>query len=98
MTLTLQLSAEQEARLRENAEREGYDDPADYVKKLIDSDAPRLPASGGAIETGTGEELVAALKALNLAAEYGDPSIDSVDLARQLRDDAEKRSWQSRQS
>ncbi len=39
----------------------------------------------------TGKELIASLREKGLLGSYGNPNIDSIELARQLRREAEKR-------
>jgi hypothetical protein len=78
MTITLDLTAEEEARLRADAAVAGISDPAQYVRRLINT-APRRTG-----RPQTGAELADALEALNLPAGYGDPDIDAPELARQL--------------
>ena len=78
MTITIDLTQEEEARLKSAAADAGIDE-AEYVRTLIvslgkpDSSRPK-----------TGAELADALEALNLSGEYGDPNIDAPELARQL--------------
>ncbi len=84
MTVTIELTAEEEARLTAKAARAGLA-PADYLRSVIgdDTDTTALPK--------TGAELAAAIDALNLSGSFGDPAIDSSELARQLRKQAETR-------
>ena len=78
MTVTLDLTAEEEARLRSDAAAAGINDPAQYVQRLTDT----APHRTGRAKTGA--EVWAELEAMNLPAGYGDPAIDSPELARQL--------------
>jgi hypothetical protein len=85
MTLTLELTEEEEARLRKKADRAGLA-PAAFLLSLIDlapSDGFETANDNGKPQSGA--DLLAELKALNLRPGYGDPSIDSPELARRLR-------------
>jgi len=78
MTITIELTPEQETILSRQAQAAGIDE-ADYIRTLIVG--REKPASS---RPRTGAELADALEALNLPAGYGDPNIDAPELARQL--------------
>jgi hypothetical protein len=81
MTLIVELTPEQEAQLSIQAHAAGVD-PAEYVRALIvNIGSQTMP---GAARPKTGAEVLDELKGLNLPPGYGDPSIDSPELARQL--------------
>ena len=54
---------------------------------------PAIETPEGWTPASTGADFLAQLKALDLPAGYGDPNIDAVDIARQIRKEAENRSW-----
>lgn len=94
LTITLELSVQEEERLARKAARAGLD-IADYVKRVATNSAsprpprPRTTAGFGASTSKpmpqTGAELVASLKSDGvIGAGYGDPSIDSPELARRI--------------
>ena len=79
MTLTIELTPEQEATLQSEAEREGRPLP-DYALRVLLS----RPKSRGM----TGAELIAKMKREDLfCPTYGDPSLDGPTLARKLREE-----------
>lgn len=82
MTIMLELTAEEEARLSARAQEEGCDLPA-YVRRILGISAA---TSLHDQKPKTGADLLATLKSLNLPPGYGDPSIDSPELARRLRE------------
>ncbi len=86
MTITLDLTAEQEVQLRERAAAAGLTDPADFLIALISNGSAKA-------FKGSGQDLLDELDADQLLIGYGDPAEDSVDLARRLRAEAENRSW-----
>ena len=92
MTLTIDLTPEQEARLAARAQAAGVADPADYLRTLID-ESPTGTSDVGSTQSGTGADLLAELDAAGLLNGYGDPTVDAPELARRLRKEAETRSW-----
>jgi hypothetical protein len=82
MTITIELSPEEERNLREKAKDMGVE-PEDYARRLLGSAVSR--------EKRTGADILSEIKALNLAHGYGDLSIDSPELARRLRDQFSRR-------
>jgi len=83
MTLTLDLTEEQEARLVARAKAAGIDDPRQYVLSLISSEIDeQMPT--------TGAELIAYWKRLGVDGLFADRP-DSPEFARQLRSQVESR-------
>ena len=80
MTLTLELTPEQEVRLWEKARAIGLD-PAGYLMRAIEEPVVRVPM--------TGAEIAAAIMADPEIVDIGDPALDSPEAARALR----KRVW-----
>ena len=78
MTLTIDLTPEQENILSRQAQAAGIDQ-AEFIRSLIIS-----VGKPGSSRPKTGAELADALEALNLSGSYGDPNIDAPELARQL--------------
>ena len=78
MTLTLELTPEQETLLSRQAQAAGIDE-AEYIRTLIIT-----AGKPGASRPKTGAEVLAELDALDMPKGYGDPAIDSPELARQL--------------
>ena len=86
MTLTIELTSEEETRLQRRAARMGLT-PAEYVRRTlaVRPVVKRAPRAAVA-EAKTGSEIMAELKRKGIfGAGYGDPSIDSPVLARQIR-------------
>ena len=90
MSLIIEFSADEELRIRRRAARLGVT-PEEYVRgRLTPSSRKQTPR--GATFTATpptpqrsaGAMLWNELEAAGVLTGYGDPSIDSVDLARQL--------------
>ena len=83
--MALTLTPEQESRLQAYAATKQKP-----IEIVLDELIPPPP-----IETGerlqTGKELIASLRAKGLLGSYGDPNIDSVELARRIRREAEQR-------
>jgi hypothetical protein len=86
MTLTIELTPEQEAKLQQQAWDAGVQ-PSDVIVQLIDSLKPNVKMT----KAKDGVELLARLDALGFPPGYGDPSIDSPELARQLSAQLSKR-------
>jgi len=87
MTITIDLTPDEEARLSKRAAAAGLA-PERYLRSLIADVAPE-PAS----KLRNGAELIAFLEANKLFGPYGDPTLDSSELAVKLRKDAETRNW-----
>jgi hypothetical protein len=79
MTLTLELTPEEEAKLHAKAARAGMEETA-YLRSLIAG--RRQPQKG----SNTPAEMVAYWQANGLLTGYGDPDKDSIEVARELRD------------
>lgn len=86
MTLTIELTPEQEARLRAEAERTGKA-PAAVVTEWVNA----LPAETPAPEPTWGERKLAELKADGVFGLFADRPEDSPELARKFREMAETR-------
>lgn len=87
MTLTIELTPEQEMRLRAEAKREGKE-PIEVLTALLDT----LPAEASEEREPTwGERVAAELKAEGVIGMWADRTEDTLDLARQLRTQAETR-------
>jgi hypothetical protein len=84
MTLTIELTPEQENRLQAAAERRGLE-PAEYAQRLLAENLPELPA--------TGAQLLAYWDEEGCLGVFSDRPEDSPELARQLRQNAEVRDW-----
>ncbi len=84
MTLTIELTPEQEAALLAQAKAAGLD-ATEYAKQLIASDlaAERRPM--------TGAEMIAYWEQEGVIGSYGDPDIDAPELARRIRERAQTR-------
>ena len=80
LTVTVELTPEQSERLHSFASQSGGDVSA-VIRQMIDA----LPTYKH-----TGADLADRIRSLPIAG-YGDPTIDSVELARQLRAEAESR-------
>jgi len=78
LTITIELTREQETILSKEAQAAGVDQ-TEFIRLLIVSLGK--PCSS---RPRTGAELADALEALNLSGEYGDPNVDAPELARQL--------------
>ena len=78
MTLTIELTPEEEARLQQEAERAGTT-PEEYAHLLLSEDlvGPSLPM--------TPAQALAYWKREGLLGSYGDPTLDAQQLARKLR-------------
>jgi len=91
MTVTLELSDDIEEAIERKARRLGITSN-EYLRRMAERAArpARSVRPGKSAPSGdrpkTGAELLAELDALNIPPGYGDPSIDSPELARQLRD------------
>jgi len=90
LTIQLELSSEQEERLRKKAQRAGLDVPS-YVKHLTERSTRLRPARSRKPQTGA--ELADAIMHDPRITGYGDPGIDAPDLARDLRRQASSRDW-----
>jgi hypothetical protein len=88
MTLTLELTPEEEASLHARAARAGLDEAA-YLRSLI---AGKRPARKG---QNTPAEMVAFWLANGLLTGYGDPDKDSTEVARELREKFSQREYTS---
>jgi hypothetical protein len=88
MTITLNLTPEQELILLEKANAAGIADPANYLLSLIDKPQARFTRLGG------GKELLNELDAAGLLVGYGNPAESSTEIARRIRHEAESRHWQ----
>lgn len=86
MTLTIELTPEQEARLLTEAERAGKA-PAAVLVALLDA----LPAETPAPTETWGARVAAELQAEGIIGMWADRTEDTLDLARQLREQAETR-------
>lgn len=96
MTLTIELIAEEEARLQTAARQQGIE-PADVVVGLVRN----LPDEEASVETNTeaatvepmtwGARAIAKMEATNAFGAFDDRPEDSPELARLLRADIEKR-------
>ncbi len=84
MTLTIELTPEEEARLLEEAQRAGVA-PSDYVRRLIDEDLAVLP------DNPTGAQILKYWDAAGLRGLYADRP-DTLTYAAQLR----QRAWGER--
>ena len=76
MTLTIELTPEQETRLREKARVIGVE-PAEYLIRTIEEPLQRFPRSGA--------EIAAAIMADPEIVDIGDPALDAPEAARTLR-------------
>lgn len=85
MTITLNLPPDVEARLSDEA--------ADAGMTVEEYALSRLAGPFSDSKPQTGAELAAALQALPIPSCFADSSIDSVELARELRKQAETRVW-----
>lgn len=85
MTITLELEPEIEALLREIAARDGVD-ATDYARRLIEAGLNK--------QRMTGAEALAYWKREGVRGVFAD-ALDSPELARQLRDQEEMRSWRT---
>jgi hypothetical protein len=100
MAMTLNLTPDEELKLQTKAAKAGLT-PVDYLRSIIHADTqttinvlPQILAADGGNSTilpKTGAELAAAIDSLGLSGAFGDPRIDSPELARQLRKQAETR-------
>jgi hypothetical protein len=84
MTLTLELTPEEATQLKEDAARAGLDE-ATYARRRIlgrrDVTPPQI----------TPAELLAGWQAQGLLAGFGDPTKDSPNVARELREELSRR-------
>ena len=85
MTLTIDLTADQRAALEAEASLHGFSLPEFARLRLLEN------VSTETEKPKTGAELAARIRGLNLSGNYGDPGLDSPDLARKLRKEAESR-------
>lgn len=97
MTLTVTLDSETEKVIERKAARLGIT-PSEYLTRLAEKSARQRPgisksAPNSHKKPRTGAELLAELDAAGLLNGYGDPNIDSPELARQLREQAQTRDW-----
>jgi plasmid stability protein len=81
MTLTIELTPEQEASLQARASAAGMES-SEYVRQLLTSDlvTERRPM--------TGAEMIAYWEREGLIGSYGDPDVDAPELARRIRERA----------
>jgi hypothetical protein len=86
MTITLELTDEEEQAIERKARRLGLTS-SEYMRRMAQKAAtPRGKASQPDEATSkSGAEVLAELRALNLQQGYGDPAVDAPELARQLR-------------
>ena len=91
MTVTLDLTPDVEQAIARKAYALGISS-SEYLRRMAEKAArPSSPAAvrgtskTGADHPNTGAEVLAELRSLNLPKGYGDPTIDSPELARQLR-------------
>ena len=90
LTITLDISTDEEEKLRNKARREGLD-ISGYIKLLADrSTRPRRPRT---TKPRNGVELANAIMDDPRITGYGDPAINAPDLARDLRRRASSRDW-----
>ena len=90
MTVTLELTADVEQAIERKAKRLGLS-TSEYLRRMAERAAQSTPRTtrsrnpkSNADQPKTGADLLAELDALNLPAGYGDPAIDSPELASQL--------------
>lgn len=87
MTVTLELSAEVEQAIERKARRQEIT-TSEYLRRVAERAAQSRPAAkprkadAMAQRPKNGAEFLAELDALNLSPGYGDPAIDSPELAR----------------
>jgi hypothetical protein len=81
MTLTIELTPEQEAALQAQAQAAGME-ASEYARELLASDlaSARRPM--------TGAEMIAHWEQEGVIGSYGDPDVDSPELARRIRERA----------
>lgn len=92
MTLTIELTPEQEARLRAEAEAQGIDTVAYALRRLGLDTREGEQQSSEKKETTWGERVLAAMEADDAFGAFDDRPEDSPELARILRAEAEQRS------
>ena len=86
MNLTVELTTETEQAITRKAQRLGIT-PSEYIRRMADRAArPTKPRNARPTtqRPKTCAEVLAELKALDMPKGYGDPAIDSPELARQL--------------
>lgn len=90
MSMTIEFDADEEARIRRRAARAGMT-PEEYIRRRLaapqhkkSAPAAARPVSPPNSERPAGAILWDELEAAGVLTGYGDPSVDSVDLARQL--------------
>ena len=97
MTITLELTPEQEARLRAKAERSGQDLTDYALARLLDSElSADIPAGEPAekvTEPMTGAEILAYWEREGCLGVFADDPRDSVEIARELRRKAQDRGY-----
>jgi hypothetical protein len=100
MTLTIELTPEEEAELRRRAKEEGLTQEA-WMHQLLRErlTGPRLPeaigekAGANPAKPMTGAEALAFWKETGAQGVFADRPEDSPELARKLRKEAETRDW-----
>ena len=85
MTLTIDLTPEQQAVLEANASARGMELPEFVRLRLLEN------GSAGMQKPKTGAELAARIRELKLSGNYGNPGLDAPELARKIRKEAEAR-------
>ena len=97
MTITINLAPETEAQLRSLAAARGEDPDHYAAATLARAIAEEAAGVTDRLETKqkpkTGAELLQEWQREGLLTGYGDPAIDSPELARQLRQQAQTRQW-----
>ncbi len=88
MTLTLNLSPEQERRLHLNAQRSGKS-PETYLIEVVDA----LPDASPQKEETWGESVIAEWRRQGIIGDFGDPNLSSEELAQQFKERAAQR-WE----
>lgn len=83
--MALTLTPEQKSRL------EAYAASKQKPVEIVLDELIPMPPTETDKRPQTGKELIASLRAKGLLGSYGDPNIDSVELAHRIRAEAEKR-------
>lgn len=86
MTLTIDLTPEEEARLNAQAKAQGLD-----MTTLVHHWIARLPETPSQERATIGAQILAEWEEEGVLGSYGDPNLDSPELARELRRKSEMR-------